>query len=1153
MADRSVGLRVDLNIAGARAQLTGFGQTIVQVARDLQRQMSRVDAFRTLQQSLTDTSTALTRARERVRDLQGQLTAAARPTDALKAEFRAAVAEAGKLSREVDRQKAKLETHARALAADGVSTARLADEQGRLAQAMARVQAQARAELERVREPRRLNAAREVLDLRAHREIEQEVRRAQAAYERLRSSGKLTMQELAQAKARMVDRVAELRTGTNGWQQSLERVKGQLLAVGAALAGVVATASRGARLSASFQTRVAEVQTLSPDTPQPVYQQLGSDLRRQSVEIGRPADDLGRAAYDLVSAGIQVERVASATRSAAQAAVGGLTDVSTAAKVGASILNAYGLDVVYLDGVYDVLFQTVRGGITTFPELAANIGQVLPIAKSAGVGLQEVGAAIAVLTSRGLKTPEAVTALRGAIQQLAAPTPQARKALQELGIEFTTLEDTLRQFAERDFSLADIRKLIPDIQGATAVLTLAQNFKTLEGQLAAMENASGAAQRAYAIIAATPEARMQRFRESVANLLRALGDLVTIFSPLIDGLTALIGAAADAPPPLQAAVVALTGLVVAAKAWQVVGPSLVASFNLLRASSMGLGTSLAAVRVALAGLVAIAAGWQFGTYLRENFALVRNAGYSLVEGLLNVGDRLKQMFQSAGPIAVSMRASVTGAIRGLAADALEALAKMADKLPVVGERMARSLRRQAGQLRTDAEQNRFESAQAERELRALEQQFEARIRARADIFDDLRSAPLDSDGRADRPQPPRPEAAAGTAGEQADAQAREKAEKSARELETLKLELVRERLQAEGREYDAALYAIELKYIDLYERAGDDPQARSLVDAMFDVDLAKARADDILRQAQRLAQGFDARQSARERQAQNATPAERSLLRDAGIEDGRAITEAFADLVEQAREFSGPVGDELAQKLVDIGERIKANVPPTVSWKQELLTLANTVIGDVASGFESFFTGVIAGTKSLSRAFADLASDIVAALQRMIAKTLAFYAVQQLVGIVTGGAYTVNDAGVIAPTKRAAGGYIAGPGGPRDDLIPALLSNGEYVINAASVKRWGRHIFDALNGGTMPRMPRFANGGYVGSSLAPPSRGGDVVQIINNGQPMRVERTERGTTPDGRALLRVVLAEITGDIQRNGPVGRSIADQFGLSPRPKIA
>jgi len=59
------------------------------------------------------------------------------------------------------------------------------------------------------------------------------------------------------------------------------------------------------------------------------------------------------------------------------------------------------------------------------------------------------------------------------------------------------------------------------------------------------------------------------------------------------------------------------------------------------------------------------------------------------------------------------------------------------------------------------------------------------------------------------------------------------------------------------------------------------------------------------------------------------------------------------------------------------------------------------------------------------------------------------------------------------PQERAQGGYIRGPGGPRDDKIPARLSNGEYVIKASSVSKYGKPMMDSINSG------KFANGGLI--------------------------------------------------------------------------
>jgi len=53
------------------------------------------------------------------------------------------------------------------------------------------------------------------------------------------------------------------------------------------------------------------------------------------------------------------------------------------------------------------------------------------------------------------------------------------------------------------------------------------------------------------------------------------------------------------------------------------------------------------------------------------------------------------------------------------------------------------------------------------------------------------------------------------------------------------------------------------------------------------------------------------------------------------------------------------------------------------------------------------------------------------------------------------------------------GGYISGAGGPTDDKIPALLSNGEYVMRAKAVDKYGADFMGRING------MRYADGGGV--------------------------------------------------------------------------
>lgn len=70
-----------------------------------------------------------------------------------------------------------------------------------------------------------------------------------------------------------------------------------------------------------------------------------------------------------------------------------------------------------------------------------------------------------------------------------------------------------------------------------------------------------------------------------------------------------------------------------------------------------------------------------------------------------------------------------------------------------------------------------------------------------------------------------------------------------------------------------------------------------------------------------------------------------------------------------------------------------------------------------------------------------------------------------------------------APTKKASGGYITGPGTSTSDSIPAMLSNGEYVIKASSVRKYGTNFLNSVNNGNFAKIKsnvaHFAEGGLV--------------------------------------------------------------------------
>ena len=104
------------------------------------------------------------------------------------------------------------------------------------------------------------------------------------------------------------------------------------------------------------------------------------------------------------------------------------------------------------------------------------------------------------------------------------------------------------------------------------------------------------------------------------------------------------------------------------------------------------------------------------------------------------------------------------------------------------------------------------------------------------------------------------------------------------------------------------------------------------------------------------------------------------------------------------------------------------------------------------------------------------------------------------------------------PRTDAYGGFVGGHGGSRADDVPAMLSSGEFVIQAPSVAKFGRGFFAALNQGVNPLAGMTPTVGGSGSGLT-----------INGGITVQAAPGERAETSLPRALRRAsFLAGVNG-------------------------
>lgn len=237
---------------------------------------------------------------------------------------------------------------------------------------------------------------------------------------------------------------------------------------------------------ADVERGMNEVFTLLPDISDEAMGKMTDQVKGFSDEFAVLPQEVIPALYQSLSAGVPPGNVFDFLEVAQQAALGGVTDLTTAVDGISSVVNAYGTDVISAGQASDLMFTAVRLGKTTFDELSASLFNVTPTASALGVEFDNVTAALAVMTAQGTPTSVATT--------------QMRALLTELGREGTKVSDifsglsggSLQEFIAGGGDLNNALQLLVDESDRTGV-ALQDMFGSVEAGGAALQLTNGTA------------------------------------------------------------------------------------------------------------------------------------------------------------------------------------------------------------------------------------------------------------------------------------------------------------------------------------------------------------------------------------------------------------------------------------------------------------------------------------------------------------------------------------------------------------------------------------------------------------------------------------------------------------------------------------
>ena len=419
--------------------------------------------------------------------------------------------------------------------------------------------------------------------------IEEQQRSLEELAQELREAG-LNTDDLERANERLKnsyerlqasqERLKNLNQQQEKIKQNISATKTQILGTVGAYTAVAAAIYAGPiKSSMAFEKQMSNVGTLLEGDVQGKLAELSKSIISISNATGAGTGDLTDGLYQVISAFGDTADSAKILETATKAATAGGATTTDAINLLSAVTKGYGdTSAEAQQKVADWAFQTVKLGQTSFPELAASMGKVIPLASTLAVKQEDLFGVMATLTGVTGNTAEVSTQLKATMQGFLSPSSNMQKSLQKLGyangqalLESKGLQGALTALQESvgGDQLA-FAKLFSSVEAQTAVLALAgEQADNFASKTAQMYDASGAAATAFATATNNAESKMQRAKTAVSNLGLVLGNTflpyVATAADKLAGVVQKVAEFAQANPQLVQTVMKVVGALAALK------------------------------------------------------------------------------------------------------------------------------------------------------------------------------------------------------------------------------------------------------------------------------------------------------------------------------------------------------------------------------------------------------------------------------------------------------------------------------------------------------------------------------------------------------------------------------------------------------------
>ena len=275
-------------------------------------------------------------------------------------------------------------------------------------------------------------------------------------------------------------------------------------------APIVALGGIATKTFADFEQSMAKVKAVSGAVGEE-FNQLNDLAKQLGISTRFSATQVSDLMLNYSKLGFSAGEIQKITKATLNLALATGEDLATSAQVAGATLRGFGLDASQMTMVTDVMAKSFSSSALDLNKFQVAMSSVAPVARNAGVTLQETTSMLGVLANNGVEASTSGTALRNIFLELAKQGMSFDDAMAQINNSTNANSTALELFGKRGAAVASI---------------LAKNQSEVAGLNTELIDSAGAASEMAEIMDDTLEGAMFKLKSATEGLGISFGKML---------------------------------------------------------------------------------------------------------------------------------------------------------------------------------------------------------------------------------------------------------------------------------------------------------------------------------------------------------------------------------------------------------------------------------------------------------------------------------------------------------------------------------------------------------------------------------------------------------------------------------------------------